>query len=370
MTTPTASLRPTLPGEAYASPAVHVRERERIFARSWLCVARADVVEEPGRPYVTEVAGESVLVVRDRGGTLRGHLNVCRHRGSRVCPDGVSGPVGHLRCPYHGWTYDLQGHLVAAPNMKDMPDLAKERHGLRAVAVTTWAGYLWVCLDASAPPLSAQVDPQLTTRLGSPEVLDAYGLGDLAVGHTEVYDVAANWKSLVENFTECYHCPTIHPELTAALPEFSSGYGSISGGRWHGAALADTFEAFAVSGKAARPPLPRLPDAARRLFFGVVVLPNVFLILVPDHVAFFRVEPLAADRTRVICDWLFEPGAAGQGVGDAVRLLDVTNRQDWEACERCQRNAGSRGFSDGGVLVPSEHPIVDFYHYLTKALGD
>lgn len=372
MTTTESSLRTTLPGAYYASAHLHELERQRIFATSWMCVARADGVAEPGRPYVATVAGESVLVVRDRHGGLHGFLNSCRHRGSRLCSDGTSEAVGNIRCPYHGWTYALDGRLLAAPNLKEMPDFLKERHGLHPVAVDTWAGYLWVCLDAHASPLAEQIEPQLADRLGAAAGLEPYGLDRLAVGHSVVYDVAANWKSLVENFTECYHCPSIHPELTKAVPEFSSGYGSISGGRFHGARLANHVEAFSASGAACRPPLPGLSSEAQRLFFGLILVPNVFLILVPDHVAMLRMEPLSCGATRVTCDWLFDEevvAADGFDPSDAVHILDVTNRQDFEACERCQLNAGSAGFRDGGVLVPSEHLIEGFYRYLGAALG-
>ncbi len=365
------SLRPTLPGAYYTSPVMHEIETEQIFARSWICIGRADSVGRARQLLTAEVAGESVLVTRDRAGELHGMLNVCRHRGTRLCIASADA-VSSIRCPYHGWTYGLDGRLLAAPNLPEMPDLQKERHGLAPVAVTTWAGYLWCCLDAGAGPLRSQVEPQIVERLGSTEVLDAYGLESLTVGHRIVYDVAANWKALVENFTECYHCPIIHPELTAAVPEFRSGYGSISGGRWHGAQLAPQAEAFSSSGQARRRPLPGLSGGTERRFYGVILLPNAFLILVPDHVIFFRLDPLAAGRTRVSCDWLFEAEAvqdAGFSPDDAVALLDITNRQDFAACERCQLGMSSRSFAGGGVLVPGEHLITDFYRYLAAALG-
>jgi glycine betaine catabolism A len=365
------SLRSTLPGAYYTSPAMFEIESEQIFARSWMCVGRADSVARPGQLITVQVADESVLVTRDRAGQLHGLLNVCRHRGTRICA-GPAEEVSSVRCPYHGWTYGLDGRLIAAPNMPDMPDLQKERHGLVPVNVTTWAGYLWCCLDPGAGPLLAQVEPQITERLGSAGALGAYQPESLAVGHSVTYDVAANWKALIENFTECYHCPIIHPQLTAAVPEFRSGYGSISGGRFHGAALAERMEAFSSSGKAVRRTLPGLAPETGRLFYGVILLPNVFLILVPDHIGFFRLEPLGCDRTLVTCDWLFEADAVadeGFDPSDSVELLDITNRQDFAACERCQLGMSSRSFRDGGVLVPSEHLITEFYRYLAGAVG-
>jgi Rieske 2Fe-2S family protein len=366
-----SSLRSTLPGAYYTSPVMHEVETERIFGRSWMCIGRLDSVRRPGQVFTADVGGESVLVVRDRAGDLHGFINVCRHRGTRLCITQCSEVGATIRCPYHGWTYGLDGKLLGAPNLREMPDLQKEEFGLHEVGVTPWAGYLWACLDAAGGPLSSQIEPQVEKRLGSTDVLDAYGLETLAVARTIVYDVKANWKALVENFTECYHCPSIHPELTAAVPEFASGYGSISGGQWHGAALAETIEGFSSSGLATRAPLPGI-GGAERLFYGVILWPNVFLILVPDHVAVFRLDPLSSGRTRVTCDWLFEAGAVrdpGFDPADAVEILDITNRQDFSACERCQLGMTSRSFANGGVLVPSEHLVTDFYRYLRIGLG-
>jgi glycine betaine catabolism A len=364
-------LRSTLPGAYYTSAEMLTIEEERIFSKSWLCVGRADSLRTAGQALSVEVAGESVLIVRDRSGSLHGFFNVCRHRGTQLCPAGPAEFRSTIRCPYHGWTYGLDGRLLAAPNLREMPGFLKARHGLRPVGLTTWAGYLWVCLDDEAGPLAAQIEPQLRQRFGSPEVLDRYRLEDLGLAKRIVYDVRANWKALVENFTECYHCRVIHPQLTAAVPEFASGYGSISGGRGHGAELADKLEGFSRSGRATRPALPGLAPG-ERLFYGVILLPNVFLILVPDHVAFFCLEPLAPDLTRVTCDWLFEREALTDPAfdpSDAVGLLDITNRQDFEVCERCQRGMRSRSFRDGGVLVPQEHLIADFYDYLGRGVG-
>lgn len=368
-----SSLRATLPGSWYTSPELFDVESEQIFERSWMCVGREELIAEPGQLMTATVGRESVLISRDKDGALHGFLNVCRHRGSRLVMTPTASCGSTIRCPYHGWTYGLDGRLLAAPNLRDMPDFLKDRHGLVPISLSTWGGYIWCCLDeGGAGTLDAQLDPQIRDRLGSTEVLAAYEIASLRVGHSVSYDVSSNWKALVENFTECYHCPTIHPELTAAVPEFSSGYGSISGGDWHGAELSEAVEAFSSSGRASRPPLPDLSEEARRLFYGVILLPNVFLILVPDHVAFFVLEPLACNRTRVTCDWLFAHEALAAvdfDPTDSISILDITNRQDFDACERCQLGMQSRAFANGGVLVPSEHLITDFHDYVRSHVG-
>jgi glycine betaine catabolism A len=202
------------------------------------------------------------------------------------------------------------------------------------------------------------------------QTLPRYRIETLLPGRSITYQVAANWKSVVENFMECYHCGTLHPELTAALPQFATGWGTVSGGVGAGAALADGLAAFSASGAAARPRLPGLLDIDDRLFFGVVLRPNTFLILVPDHVAVFRLEPHGPGRTTVLVDWLFDPAVVaepGFDPDDAVRILDITNRQDWDACERCQQGMASPGYD--AVLVPSEHLITGFHQYVRDRLA-
>jgi glycine betaine catabolism A len=370
-TTSGSSLVQTLPGASYTDPAVFDAEKRRIFERSWMCVCRADAVARPGQFVRAEVGDESVLVVRGRDGEIRAFRNLCRHRGARLCVE-ESGELGKaIRCIYHAWTYGLDGRLIAAPNMRDMPDLVKADYGLHQVRVEQWLGQVWVNLDADARPLAAQVEPQVLARLGTLDTLDRYGIDRLGVASTVVYEVDSNWKAIVENFMECYHCATIHPELTAALPQFASGYGTVSGGVGAGAAFAEHIEGFSLSGKAVHRPLPGLLPDDDRLFYGIVLRPNVFVILVPDHVAFFRLEPQAAGRTRVVVDWLFDRDAMAADdfdPSDAVAILDITNRQDFEACQRCQQ--GMRSSAYQGVLVPAEQIIRAFHSYYAEAMGD
>jgi Rieske 2Fe-2S family protein len=366
-TTAAPSLVPTPPGRYYTDPGVFDADKRRIFERSWMCVCHMDAVERPGQFARVEVGDESVLVVRDRGGEIRAFRNLCRHRGARLCIE-ESGEFGKaIRCMYHSWTYGLDGRLIAAPNMREMPDLVKKDYGLHQVRAEQWLGYVWVNLDAAAQPLAAQVEPQVLARLGHLETLDRYGIGRLGVASTITYEVDSNWKAIVENYMECYHCATIHPELTAALPQFTSGYGSVSGGAR--ASLAG--EGFSLSGKAVCPRLPGLLPEDDRLFSGLVLRPNVLVNLASDHVAFFRLEPQAAGHTRVVVDWLFDREAMAAedfDPRDAVAILDITNRQDFEACQRCQ--LGMRSSAYHGVLVPAEHILRDFHAYYLDALGE
>ncbi|MQA05864.1 MAG: Rieske 2Fe-2S domain-containing protein [Streptosporangiales bacterium] len=362
------SLLPALPGSYYTEPRWLDVDRRRIFERSWLCVARADQLPDPGDFVRTTAGTESVFVVRSRDGALNAFRNLCRHRGAALCLE-PSGSFGkRIRCMYHSWTYGLDGRLVAAPNIHDMPDLVKDDYGLHRVQVEEWLGYVWINLDTAAGPLRDQTLPQLAARL-DPTTFDRYDIGSLTVARTITYDVASNWKSVVENFMECYHCTWIHPELTAALPAFRSGYGSISGDS-QGATLAGSVDGFSLSGRATRPPLPGLLPEDDRLFYGIILRPNAFVILVPDHVAFFRLEPVDVGHTRIVVDWLFDPAEAanpGFDPDDAIALLDLTNRQDFDACERCHLGMQSSAYA--GVLVPAEHIVLGFHEWYLATVG-
>ena len=362
------SLRRTLPGYVYTDPAVFGREQEMIFERLWFCAARSAEIGQPGSFRVVPVGRESVLIIRGHDGALRAFLNVCRHRGSRLCAEESGQVRRNLRCGYHAWTYDLDGRLVAAPNLAKMADVDRDAYGLIRVGLREWLGYAWVCVADEPPSFTDTVIADVTGRLGDPAAIGHYRTEELTVGRRVTYQVAANWKLIIENFMECYHCATIHPELTRVLPEFARGY-SAQYYVGHGAAFADGAQAFTVTGTGGLGRLPEVaPDQDRR-YFAVTVRPQVFLNLVPDHVIVHQLFPLAADQTTVVCDWLFDAAVveAGQDLAPSVELFDRVNRQDFRACELTQLSMGSRAYRDGGVLVPSEHHIGQFHAWVTLA---
>jgi glycine betaine catabolism A len=369
--TPGGSLIPTLEGAWYTSPDVFARELAAIFDRDWLCVARSADIPGPGQFQVVQAGSESVLVIRQRDGGLRAFLNVCRHRGARLCLE-ESGQTGrYLRCSYHAWAYELGGPLAAAPNLARMPDIDRDAYGLVPVTLREWLGYVWVCLAAQPPSFEDTVVGAVTSRLGTAAAIESYAVDDLAVGRRIRYDVAANWKLLVENFMECYHCAPIHPELTSVLPEFAGGYAAqyYVG---HGAAFADRVTGFTVDGSAGFGRLPGVTDEQDRRYYAITIRPQVFINLVPDHAIIHRMIPVGPDRTTIVCDWLFaaEVVASGQDVSRSVELFDLVNRQDFAACERTQPSMSSRAYRSGGVLVPSEHHIGDFHRWIRARLAE
>ncbi|MCW2493105.1 MAG: 2Fe-2S ferredoxin [Frankiales bacterium] len=365
------SLISTLPGIYYTDEAIFALEQERIFEQLWFCAARSSDLAGPGSFKTVQIGRESVIVSRNRAGAIRAFYNVCRHRGAKLCTEGSGEIKRAFQCAYHAWTYDLDGALIAAPNLTKMPDVDRTEFGLMKVAVREWLGYVWLCLADEPPSFDQAVMQTVADRLGDLESIEHYDLEHLSVGRRIVYDVKANWKLIVENFMECYHCATIHPELTEVLPEFSNGYAAqyFVG---HGAEFGQQIEGFTIDGSPGMDRIPGISDEQDRRYYAITIKPQVFINLVPDHVILHRMYPVAPDHTIVECDWLYLPAVveSGQDVSLSVELFDRVNRQDFDACERCQPAMSSRVYASGGVLVPSEHHIGAFHDWVRAQLSD
>jgi Rieske 2Fe-2S family protein len=364
------SLLATLPGSCYTDENIFALEQEKIFERMWFCAVRASDIPKPGTFRTVQVGRESILLTRSRTGDVRGFFNVCRHRGAQLCTESSGEVKRAFQCPYHAWTYDFDGKLVAAPNITKMPDVGRVEYGLRTVHVREWLGYVWVCLADEPPSFEDDVLAAVVERLGDLESIDRYQVQALEVGRRIVYDVQANWKLIIENFMECYHCATIHPELTEVLPEFADGYAAqyFVG---HGAEFGGDVQGFTVDGSEGLDRIPSVAPEQDRRYYAITVKPQVFINLVPDHVIVHRMFPMAADRTVVECDWLYLPEVveSGKDVSRSVELFDRVNRQDFDACERCQPAMNSRVYAQGGVLVPSEHHIAAFHDWVSAQIG-
>ncbi|HEY7124020.1 MAG TPA: aromatic ring-hydroxylating dioxygenase subunit alpha [Ktedonobacterales bacterium] len=359
----------TLPGRYYYDPTLYTRELERIFSHMWVCVGRADALASPGAYQVVTVGQESIIVMRARDGRLGAFLNVCRHRGARLCAEPSGHLKGALQCRYHAWTYGLDGRLIGAPNVLNEQHFDRTAFGLLPVALEVWEGLIWLNLADEPAPAAAQLHAPILERFGDYAAFARYGLGELQPGKTITYEVKANWKLLLENFMECYHCGPLHPEFCDLLPSFKSGQIYVEG---DAARLAEGVEAFSLTGKASHPPLPGLLPTDLRCYYGIVVLPNVLLNLLDDHLVLLTLHPEAPDRTRVVCDWLFHPttiAAPGFDPQDTVAIFDLVNRQDWEVCELTQLGMTSRGFRSGGVYVPAEQHIRALCDFILEQLA-
>lgn len=365
------SLIRTLPGNTYVDPAIFELEQIKIFESMWFCAVRSADLPNPGDFRTVQIGRESVLVTRSRDGSLRAFLNICRHRGARLCVEETGTVKRSFQCPYHAWTYGLDGKLIAAPNLSSMPDIDRTEYGLRPVQLREWLGYAWLCLADEPPSFEDTVIGDVADRLGAVEPIENYDIDELTLGKRISYDVQANWKLIIENFMECYHCATIHPELTEVLPEFADGLAAqyYVG---HGAAFGEDVDGFTVDGGEGFERLSGVSSEQDRSYYAITVRPQVFINLVPDHVIFHRMYPLAADRTLVECDWLYAKDvvASGRDVSRSVELFHRVNQQDFDACERCQPAMSSRAYDNGGVLVPSEHHIGLFHDWVQSMLTE
>ncbi len=334
----------TLPAEYYTSAGCFEREMDVLFRRMWICAGREEQLEGAGRYFLREVNGESIIVTRGASGRVRAFYNVCRHRGTRLCPgsDGVF--AGSIQCPYHAWTYDLDGRLIGAPHMDDVPYFRREDYPLHAVHADTWDGHLFIDLARDPQPLARQLDDL-------PAKFAPWRMQDLRLGHRITYDVRANWKLIIQNYSECLHCPNLHPALNK-LSHYLSGeneplHAAYMGGRMD---LRPGVETLSIDGKCRRDFLPGLaPEDVRRVYY-YAIFPNMLLSLHPDYMLVHTLWPIAPDRTINVCEWHFHPRAFGSApfdASDAIDFWDVTNRQDWQVCELSQAGLSSRAYTPG-----------------------
>src|SRR6266571_511669 len=356
-----------LPRAAYIDPAVFGWEQRHFFAGGWMCVGHSEQVAEPGHQRAEQIGLASVLLVRGEDATLRAFANTCRHRGHELLPVGGASNCGAVICPYHSWTYSLSGRLQAAAGFKGGPGFDEAAWGLIELPVQEWHGLVFVDGGGQAEPLAES----LATLDGLVAPYEPERL--LTVGRHH-YEVAANWKILTENYHECYHCPMIHPELCRVSPP-KSGENYAAHGRWIGGwmDLREGIQTMSLDGRGGGEVLRGLDDHGRATVIYVNIFPNVLLSLHPDYVMTHRLIPVAADRTTIECTWAFAPEAVARpdfDPGYAVDFWDITNQQDWRACESVQRGLMSE-HARPGPLSAEEDAVYQFVTMVARGyLGE
>ena len=330
-------------GEYYTSPEIFAEERRVILARQWNCVGRVNRVRGPGDFVVCDIAGESLIVVRGRDSRLRAFFNVCRHRGTRLCSDEAGSFTDTIQCPYHAWTYTTEGRLIGAPHMQDVDDFDKANYPLHEAAVTEADGFIFANIGERPQPFGEWFEP-MSTRLAR------FDLGRLEIRHAVSYDVRANWKLVFQNYSECLHCPVIHPELASRLP-YQSGANDLVEGPFLGGYMEITApnQSVTTSGRACGRRVSADEDDGRRAYY-YSVMPNMLLSIHPDYVNYYRLTPMAPDRTIVESEWLFPSSHEGEAQADpeeAISFWDLVNRQDWDIIERGQLGIASRRYTPG-----------------------
>ncbi len=352
----------TLPAEAYVSQDVFEWEKVNFFEGSWVCVGRSVDLPHRGDRKAVKVGSESVLLVRDNAEDLRAFFNVCRHRGHELLPAGVCDTARVIRCPYHAWVYGLDGKLKGAPHFGDHSDFDRADYPLQTVQVEEWHGWVFVNISGKAPSFADHIG-----NLGG--FLAPYEPERLVSAVRHQYVIQSNWKIIVENYHECYHCPQIHPELCRVTPP-DSGYNVHPDGAWAGGTmeLMDFADTMSLTGESLGVPLRGLDAEQRRqvLYFGY--FPNLLLSPHPDYLMTHRIEPLGPDSSLIECEWLFPPEAVereGFDASYASEFWDITNKEDWGACEAVQRGVSSRGYKQG-PLAPDEDAVYDFISMIAR----
>jgi Rieske 2Fe-2S family protein len=335
-----------LPGRCYQSPDILAFERERWFRRDWLVVAREEDVLDPGSFRLETVEGEPVLLVRGRDGVLRAFYNVCRHRGTAV-EERECGTAVRFQCPYHAWIYDLDGRLIRAKHTDDLEAFSFETFGLTPIRCETWQGFVFLCFadEATTPPLRDFMGDWYDHHA-------AFGrdFARLRRAARLEYDVAANWKIVAENYSECYHCPPVHPLLNKLTP-YDLGEDFLAEGPWKGGwmVFAEGCETMSISGQRDGRPLlwARDETEARRIFY-YILWPNLIVSVHPDYVLTHQAWPGGPNRSLVHCDLYVDEADLGRvDVAGAVEFWDITNKEDYHVVEMQQQGTRSRSWTAG-----------------------
>ncbi len=349
-----------LPREAYVSEEVFSWEQRHFFAGGWMCLGRSEEYAKPGDQAARSVGHSGVFLTRDLEGRLRSFANACRHRGHELLPCGEKVNREIVLCPYHGWSYRLGGALRRAPGYDggELAGFDAGSFGLVELPCEEWHGFVFVDASGEAPPLPAHL-------AGLEDIFAPYETERLVTLGRHGYEVASNWKILSENYQECYHCPVIHPELcSVSPPESGEEYYHPGLGAWVGGFMDLREEAATMSldGRSGGTVLRGLDARRSRIVDYIGIFPNLLVSLHPDFVMSHVLTPLSPGRTWIECTWAFSPEDAARPGFDpsfAVDFWDVTNKEDWHACEGVQRGLASE-HAIPGVLSAAEDGVYQF----------
>ena len=334
-----------LPRDFVVSQDMFELETEKIFNQSWLYVCRVSEISKASGLYRFELLNDHLFLALGEDGQLRAFRNYCRHRGSElVTPENCESMGSRIQCPYHAWTYDRSGKLLAAPNMMDAEGFESSEWGLNSVHCEVWHGFVFVHLGNPDESLAEFLKPLAEHAVD-------WNFDQLVVAEELVYTVQANWKLIFQNYNECYHCPSVHPALNRLTPYKGAtndvASGPILGGQMK---LADDCQTMSSDGNRVANCLPGLSDEQKRMVAYYTVFPGLFISPHPDYVLLHRIERASTGESRVVCQLLFHPGSIARtdfNPTAAVEFWDLTNRQDWRVCELAQRGIGDVTYEPG-----------------------
>jgi choline monooxygenase len=329
----------TIPAAWYTDPRIEDLERRTVFSRSWQVAARIEQLREAGAYVTCEAAGEPIVVVRGQDGVLRAFHNVCRHHAAAVvtAPEGTASV---LRCPYHGWTYGLDGSLKGTPDFTGVCNFDRSANGLVPIAVAEWERWVFVRVDSEGPSLEAFLGADLAARAGD------LNLGLLHWMERRTYSLACNWKVFVDNYLDGgYHVPHLHKGLDSVL-DYAS-YTIENGGRYSLQSSPLVSEGAEVGTAAVR-------RGARALYYWIY--PNFMINGYGDALDTNLVIPRGVDRTDVVFDFYFAD-VSGEARARNRASIDVSERiqdEDVAICVSVQQGLRSRAYGTGRLSVRRE----------------
>jgi Rieske 2Fe-2S family protein len=337
----------TLPRKYYHSESIYAEELEKIFYKRWLCVCREEEIPDPGNFLTVEIGDESIIVVRDSQNQIKAHFNVCRHRGTRICDtDKGNFSSGVIQCPYHAWKYELSGELKSVPVPKEFPDFNKADFSLFPAHVGIWGGFVFINLAEDPAPFETEMSALMNK-------FEDWNLPDLRIAHKIEYKLNCNWKLILQNYQECYHCPGVHPELSKLSPFRGAVHDCMEGAVIGGCMkINEKGGSMTMDGKAAAPPVCNVSgDDLQRVHY-YTVFPSLLLSPHPDFVMYHRIRSVAIDQIKNDCFFLLHPDVIKDKkrmdrFQSALDFWDMTNLQDWKVCEQMQQGLRSKRFTRG-----------------------
>jgi Rieske 2Fe-2S family protein len=363
----------------FVSPEVFADEQKKIFSKQWLLVGHQSQIPDAGDYIVQQVIGESLIVIRDKSEEIHGFLNVFRHRGTRLKED-TCGHAAAIQCPYHAWTYGLDGRLIGAPHMDEVQGFDKADYSLHSVNLGLWEGFSFVNLGNASTERRGYKSDAATGRDGFVSLEDWFAplkgkfshwnMSILRPAKRVEYHVRANWKLMFENYSECYHCPGVHPMLSKVSP-YDSAENDLAEGPFLGGFMKiNPGKSLSMSGNACALQIEHDhehdKESTQRVFY-YSIFPNMLLSLHPEYVMVHQLWPQSPERTLIVCDWFFHPEAFTRkdfNPEDAIEFWDMTNKQDWHVCELSQQGIASRAYEPGPYSPRESIPAAWDEYYL------
>ncbi|MEM7280773.1 MAG: aromatic ring-hydroxylating dioxygenase subunit alpha [Pseudomonadota bacterium] len=333
----------TPPGWVFFDAKVYEKEQKLIFEPAWLCVGHRTRLEKPGDFFVVESGLNSIIVMADKQNQPRAFHNVCRHRGTRLFKQ-QRGSCKGIKCPYHAWTYSIDGDLMSAPTMEQTKGFSKEDYPLLGVRLSIWNSFMFICLNEDTESLE-----QFYSGFPDLSHLDLHNL--TRVAHHD-YTIDANWKLVSENYNECYHCPGAHPQLHKVSDDRNFPAHNVMGKNFAGGPMGikKQYNTMSISGVTERSTLTGWKDDQKNMIFYFCIYPNLYLSLAPDYLLTHYVWPKSADQVFIETEWFFSPeqiAKEGFDPADAIEFWDITNKQDWQLCENMMLGVRSAGYRQG-----------------------